>query len=306
MNKLIVEVHVIPSLLSCLKRTERTDSEESGLKNFFLLLKRQENSQEILKTPGWQKWLFPLLFEKGKLIDQNTMQYKLTISILTNLHFMWMADTKKPDGDLKGNVMFESIVILRRLHMRFNKQSADIARALLMAIFSTIKARVRDFTRNFDFDHFAWNNVFNLLSVAEEFIFYTKAVDQPKAKSPGASLAIITGIWFEDKKQCSDLATVEKVLEVLKALELTDKEVLPSASISEKKWKKHAEPEVEFWTAAAVCLKGLTHIASSSVEGRKLVMTQLSKTLSDRNKNYKHRVYEYRRNKEVIVKDMDK
>eukprot|EP00808_Paulinella_micropora_P005299 g44352.t1 len=306
----------LPSVLSCLK-SSNTKATQEGLQNIVHLVKKDNNAKAFLDVQGWQKWIYPILFEKGRqLIDENSMNYKLTITILSNLHYLSLSQ-RDCKGILHHNVMFESIVILRRLHLRFDEQSSAIGRVLFTTLMKMIENRKVPFTQNFDFSEFTYENFFVILSVVEEFIFYTRDVGPQEREnwlsflrhhdqapsSDDLKKIEFCALWVDEKKNCRDEKLVETVLSTMEALQLnrTVKDSTHDVTASEKQLLKKAEIDMEFWRQISLNMKGFSKVSPESQESRLLLLNSISRLLSERNKKQKERVYPWRKGKTVLV-----
>jgi len=85
MSKDIVSPQLLPLILVSLGRSVPV-AQEHALKNFILLLKtKPQNCHSFFQSSGWQQWVLPLFNQ-----DSNSELYKLAMSLLSSLCFLWM------------------------------------------------------------------------------------------------------------------------------------------------------------------------------------------------------------------------
>jgi len=291
---------VLPVLLHSLANA-RPETCEWALSNFLLLVNDPVNATQFLSRPGWQNWLFPLFLEghvgEAVIRDVRSNVFKMSMTIVTTLHYQFLTQERK---DLeksmrqapKFNMIHGSIEFLAQF-AGWTQQTASLGRMMLLSILNKVKLRARDLTNNFNYTaSHSWDNVFALLAVVNDFLFYRPVKEGKQAfqvrvheavtSHTGPELGTEAGLHIDSSSGVPvDQQLVDRTVEVLMALNLNRPDPAP-LDAEEGRIKKQGEREYKFFSTVQTEFKALA--ATQKEHERAKLLRVMGEKLEERNK----------------------
>jgi len=198
------------------------------------------------------------------------------------------------------NVLARTMYLLR-MFVGWNAQALEIMRLTLTTCLKKITNRARLFTNNYDFSLPCWENIFSLLWVMEEFIFYRPVTNDAPSKEETIVYEDTVGAGLHlSKGTILDLPLVDLVLELLTALHLKDdfgQATAVGASPEETSFKARGSNEWNFYKEIKQTFENI-ELCLKNGEKTMPIMKSLSQLLTNRNRAGVG--WLYRRKKTVI------
>eukprot|EP00949_MAST-11_sp_MAST-11-sp1_P002171 g2171.t1 len=143
--------------------------------NYLLCSKVNENFDAFLRQPNWHAWFLPLLSQiparKEDRSDVHDEVFKLIMNLYAMLHHYCF---RHPRAFSIEQLLHQCMFSLQEYARAWTVDCVRISRTILMGLLSKIEDPRSSKSWKHDLNSEMWENMYKVLSVIKEFIFYKK------------------------------------------------------------------------------------------------------------------------------------